>query len=345
MERSRGEWTSASNALADRLCPGRHQAQAGLPELVLTEGDAGTVIHALWTGTPAHRQPSADERDKAEALRRQERQVAREFFGTRRGLVRVVEKRLWHEFSRRAEHADKGTLKTSGQPDVILFQAKSRRALIFDSKSGWLPVASNPSNLQLRRLATLLWRCLDPVVVGVCILKPFARPETPCVYTVPDLQRSCQEMQEDVRHSHDPQAQRTAGEEQCRYCRARELCSTRPRNAEVMPNELAWYRRRRWLARRRPERLAQERLYHARVREWLRLPQNRWCRVYLLLQDRREPATHCHHYQGRLGILLLYEPYWIPVSWEGHRWIEDHRERARALNLLCPLGRYNSPVG
>ncbi len=43
-------------------------------------------------------------------------------------------------------------------------------------------------------------------------------------------------------------------------------------------------------------------------------------------------------------MLLLYEPFWIPVSWEGRRWIEENREPARALGLLCPLGRYNSPV-
>ena len=40
------------------------------------------------------------------------------------------------------------------------------------------------------------------------------------------------------------------------------------------------------------------------------------------------PATQCHHFQGRRGMLLLYEPFWIPVSWEGHRWIEDHRQWA-----------------
>ena len=46
----------------------------------------------------------------------------------------------------------------------------------------------------------------------------------------------------------------------------------------------------------------------------------------------------------RRGMLLLHEPFWVPVSWEGHRWIDDHRQRARELGLLCPLGSYNSPV-
>ncbi len=107
---------------------------------------------------------------------------------------------------------------------------------------------------------------------------------------------------------------------------------------------LAQYRRARNLPVRSLRRKAEERLYWGRIKEWLRLPENRWCRVYLLLLGQRVPATQCHHYQGRRGMLLLYEPFWIPVSWEGHRWIDEHREQARDLNLLCPLGRYNSPV-
>jgi hypothetical protein len=98
------------------------------------------------------------------------------------------------------------------------------------------------------------------------------------------------------------------------------------------------------VSRRTPERAAHERLYCGRVREWLRLPENRWCRVYLLLTGQKVRATQCHHYQGRRGMLLLFEPFWVPVSFEGHRWIDEHRQRARELELLCPLGRYNSPV-
>jgi hypothetical protein len=224
----RGEWTSASNALADRLCRGRHQSQWGLPELPRTdEGDAGTVIHALWTGNAPRREPTAEEIQKAEALRQQEAMAVDEFFHTGDELVRLVERRLWHEFAVVMGEPERGTLKTSGQFDVTLVHPGSRRALICDGKSGWLPVSPNPSNLQLRRLAALLWLQLDPLEIGVCILKPFGPTEPACLYTVPDLKRSLGEMEEDVRWSHDPKATRTAGEEQCRYCRARQGCPTR----------------------------------------------------------------------------------------------------------------------
>ena len=224
----RGSWTSASTALADRLCRGRHQAQINLAELPRSDlSEAGTVIHALWTGTEPPREPSADELEKAQALGEQEAHVAEEFFRTGDGLVRLVERRLWHEFPAMSDHPEQATLKTSGQFDVTLVHPESGRALVCDGKSGWLPVASNPSNLQLRRLAALLWLAIDSREIGVCVLKPLGKREPPCVYTVADLRRSVIEMEEDVRQSHAPNAPREAGEEQCRYCRAREGCPTR----------------------------------------------------------------------------------------------------------------------
>ncbi len=227
-EPTRGEWTSASNALADRLCQGRYQAQLDLPELPSSEEcEAGQVIHALWTGGDPQSKPTPEQRDKADALLEQEKEVANQFFGKTEGLVRIVERRLWHEFKIPGADSGERALKTSGQFDVAWVDPRSRRALLFDGKSGWLPVSPNESNLQLRRLAALLWLQLGSEAIGVCILKPFARAEPVCVYTVADLEVSVSEMEQDVVNSHAPWAPRTAGEEQCRYCRAREVCSTR----------------------------------------------------------------------------------------------------------------------
>jgi Protein of unknown function (DUF2800) len=224
----RGDWTSASNALADRLCRGRHQAQQHLPELPRShESDAGSAIHALWTGTKPIRETTVDEMEKAQALREQENSVAGSFFKTSSGLVRIVEGRLWHTFPAATNGQNQANLKTSGQFDVTLVHPESRRALICDGKSGRLPVPPNPANLQLRRLAALLWLHLEYQEIGVCILQPFAKGAPPCVYMTSDLQRSVGEMEDDVRQSHQPNAKRTAGADQCRYCRAREGCPTR----------------------------------------------------------------------------------------------------------------------
>jgi len=222
------DWTSASNALADRLCRGRHQAQRNLPELPGSEeSEAGNVIHALWTGLKPKRTPTAEEIEKAQELREQETMLAKDFFRRGNGLVRIVERRLWHEFAASPDEPESGTLKTSGQFDLALVHPKTRRALICDGKSGWLPVSPNPSNLQLRRLAALLWLELDCQEIGVSILRPSAKLGPPCVYNQAELRRSHWEMEEDVRQSHALNPVRTAGLEQCRYCRARESCPTR----------------------------------------------------------------------------------------------------------------------
>jgi hypothetical protein len=157
----------------------------------------------------------------------QEAGVAREFFQADKGWVRIVERRLWHEFSRSIDTPKTGTLKTSGRFDVALVHPRSRRALICDGKSGWLDVTPSPSNLQLRRLAVLLWLRMDPREIGVSILKPFGQTDHPTSYTVSDLERSLDELEQDVRQCHAIDPPRTAGEEQCRYCRARESCPTR----------------------------------------------------------------------------------------------------------------------
>lgn len=69
------------------------------------------------------------------------------------------------------------------------------------------------------------------------------------------------------------------------------------------------------LSRRSPERAAEERRYNERVRVWLR---GKRCAVFP-----EKMATQCHHKKGRDGRLLLYEPYWLPVSAAGHKKIHD----------------------
>jgi len=108
--------------------------------------------------------------------------------------------------------------------------------------------------------------------------------------------------------------------------------------------QLVGYRKSLSIKRRTPERAKEERIYRQQVKEWLRLPENKFCQVYLRLIGEHRLATQCHHFQGRRGSLLLYRAFWIPVSMEGHKWIDDHPAEARELGLLCPLGFYNSQV-
>src|SRR4051812_46224280 len=52
-------------------------------------------------------------------------------------------------------------------------------------------------------------------------------------------------------------------------------------------------------------------------------------------------ATEIHHTRGRIGRLYLATQYWVGVSEEAHTWIHNHPAAARALGLVCQLGKWN----
>jgi hypothetical protein len=82
------------------------------------------------------------------------------------------------------------------------------------------------------------------------------------------------------------------------------------------------------IARRTPQRAAEEAIYNAEVKVWLK---GKPCAVY---PD--QIATQCHHKKGRIGKLLLDKRYWLPVSNDGHEWINNHplEAIAKGFSLL-----------
>lgn len=52
--------------------------------------------------------------------------------------------------------------------------------------------------------------------------------------------------------------------------------------------------------------------------EFLSIPENKICPIY------KTPTTDIHHMKGRIGDLLLNINYWVALSREGHRYVEDH---------------------
>ncbi len=78
------------------------------------------------------------------------------------------------------------------------------------------------------------------------------------------------------------------------------------------------------------------------------LRENPQCAVLEVAFDRQKPATDVHHSRGRAGTLYLDTRFWIPVSREGHRWIEENRNLARKLEwegrpILAAVGKWNNP--
>lgn len=190
------------------------------------------------------RKPTPDELDKAQALRDAEDAACREYFGGPDALetLRFVEQRLTlsldnfnqpecdHKFVDSVCCLKCGwipTLRCSGQFDVARVHTPTQRVAIFDGKSGWNDVTANPRNLQLRWLAALYFENIGAEEIAVGILKPFGKPSPFCVYSKDDLAKAVLEMESQVRAMFDPNAKRTPGEEQCRYCRARNVCKER----------------------------------------------------------------------------------------------------------------------
>jgi len=96
----------------------------------------------------------------------------------------------------------------------------------------------------------------------------------------------------------------------------------------------------RQIKRRTPKRASEEAKYRRRVKVWI---EGKYCRVAWYARMSLEPATQCHHTHGKRGKLLLYEPWWCPVSQWGHDWIRDNPIEARKLGLLCDVGQWNVP--
>lgn len=233
----RGGWTSASNAQADALCPGRHKAQAGIPEESPSEdAQSGTRIHA-WLAAKATNSPLPDlvdhERDTAERCWEQAQATISAWAGSTPYTVQA-ETRHWMSY---------GSVKHSGKSDLVCRADTDagRKYLVIDYKSGRGRVEDPASNLQLRDLACLLED--DPISVTVQIIsvtvqiiQPLAGTSTPCEYDFGDLLKATKEMIARVLASNDPNAKRIPGPVQCQWCRAKRVCPEYAAQLAVVPH-------------------------------------------------------------------------------------------------------------
>lgn len=217
--------TSASNAQADLLCPGRHLAQKGLPEPDRGEDAAmGTRIHAALADSgnvPLMQSLSVGERDMFDSCKEIEKKVAASFFGETPQQFRVFRhERLWLPNSGKL-----GFVAHSGEPDAVW--RAGTKALVVDYKVLTGDVADASSNQQLRDLAVLVMGQYAPLdEVATVIIQPLVThsPEV-CVYKTDDLIRAFQEMVARVKASNDPKSPRVAGEVQCKFCKAKSVCA------------------------------------------------------------------------------------------------------------------------
>lgn len=206
---SRGNCTSASNALPDSLCPGRHQASLGLPEQSTPEADSGTRIHEFLA---CKNQPlEVEELEIAIKLRDKTEQLRDDF------LAR--EGKAYNEYSSFIEHRMWLVNPVhSGQVDLLI--AAGKTALLCDYKTGFGDIPDSDTNLQLRDLAVLTWRNFPKIKsVEVAIIDRFTEPVV-TRYELEDLRRAEKELKARVKASNAKNPRRIPGPIQCKFCRA-----------------------------------------------------------------------------------------------------------------------------
>lgn len=207
--------TSASNAPADSLCPGRHVAQRGIADRITDYTESGNRIHAALAGKLDPASLVLDEREIFDACREIEAKVVHKVFGGQRPAKTFRHERYWG----RIQGAGNSVIEHSGEVDVI--HRLGPKGLILDYKTLTGDVQHSPMNQQLRDLAVLAKGNLFLSEVVVAIVQPLVTwdPEL-CTYDESALARSETEMWQRIVKSNDPASQRIAGDLQCKFCKA-----------------------------------------------------------------------------------------------------------------------------
>jgi CRISPR/Cas system-associated exonuclease Cas4 (RecB family) len=208
--------TRPSNMRRRYLCPGSARLEAGLPDQDSVDASEGRLLHKYWANP---------EYDRA-FLSPQQRDIIR----TADDLVEQVLARL--SITNATHTVDReitiSTPKLPGTPDLVYHWPEQNTALVTDLKSGFANIEGADQNLQLRAYAVLVAWNYDPIeTVFAAILSPRKPPReriTLANYSRPDLDRAATQIETIIKATEQPDAPLRAGEEQCRYCRAKVIC-------------------------------------------------------------------------------------------------------------------------
>lgn len=218
--------TSASNIHRRKLCPGSERMEEGLPDEESDQSREGTLLHGYDANPeldvaalkPYHR----DLLRISAGLDEQIFDRAFENFGIERNdeFQSGRERELW------AKNAD-GELVVPGHCDLWRFWPRTRVLAIVDKKFGYKVVTPAVANLQLRIYAIAgadEWKAEQVLVAVTQPRLPFDERLTMAAYTQSDIDKARDELLWILTASRQPNAPLVAGDEQCRYCKAKMLC-------------------------------------------------------------------------------------------------------------------------
>lgn len=242
--------TSASNAEADLLCPGRHLAQRGLTSSDSKDAASGTLVHAAFAGTMEAETLSGPQRKTVERGKVIEQYVALNWFDAHgddlAGEGGAIEKRAHREL--RLWAYLNGQKIHSGGIDALWLAGNMKYALIEDLKSLFGDIEDAASNQQLRDYAALVYLNYGCEQVSVFINQPNVRwkleDQKLITYEAADLERAAKEMKERVLASQKLDAPRVPGKKQCNFCLAAGT-SRCPESLSVV-SEFSWQYKDSW---------------------------------------------------------------------------------------------------
>jgi len=223
---------SASSMHRLSQCPGSHALITELEHQGrFLEGpeplrDAGTRIHAYLAARISEPDPGADELARRYNLSAADRKTAEGCEELRDALIRgwgggegetIVEWRLWYP--------NRWIPKFSGQPDFVLVDLRSNRALVVDYKTGRKEQQPVADNLQLRALAVLLKANRKNLTeISGAIIEPWVNWE---LEQVRYNERDLEDARGDIEHIVDEsifKAERRIAGPHCQFCAARTWC-------------------------------------------------------------------------------------------------------------------------
>lgn len=212
--------TTPSNLRRRKLCPGSARLEKGCTDVDTEDARRGRLFHRYWTNPNYERALlTPDERDLL--------QRADQLHGDVLGVLNMDGAPAMHvEETITGLHG-----RLTGTPDLVYLWPQARAALVEDLKSGFAVVERAELNLQLRGYAVLAVENyskapLDTVYVSILQPRLWSPSErtTLAQYSMADIGKAAHEINGIIDRTEDPKAPLIAGEEQCRFCRAKLLC-------------------------------------------------------------------------------------------------------------------------
>jgi CRISPR/Cas system-associated exonuclease Cas4 (RecB family) len=210
--------TTPSNLHRRLLCPGSARLEKGLSDLNTSDAARGRLFHKYWSNPNYERALLTP--DERELLETSDRLLA--------DVLGVL------NFEAQTEFYVEQTISTldgrlTGTPDRVYIWQQRRSALVADLKSGFAVVERAELNLQLRGYAVLVTdgdRSVDRVYVSILQPRLWLPSDrvTLAQYDLSDIVKARKQIDEIIDRTEDPKAPLVAGEDQCRYCKAKLIC-------------------------------------------------------------------------------------------------------------------------